>query len=200
MYYCVVDTRGWLRDPAPLFRTNVEGPRKVLDIAKDAGLQRFVFTSSYVTVGRKSGRIATEDDVIVDGALTPYVRSRVQAEDLVLHYARSTACPPSRCACPPRTARRLGHDPARRDHRGHGVRQAAVRDGQDRARSRRRDDAARAMILAAERGRVGERYLISEKMISNAEVVRIAAEAAGVPPPDQWFRCRCPTRWRRSAA
>jgi dihydroflavonol-4-reductase len=46
-------------------------------------------------------------------------------------------------------------------------------------------DAARAMILAAEHGRVGERYLISEKMISNAEVVRIAAEAAGVPPPDR---------------
>ena len=45
------------------------------------------------------------------------------------------------------------------------------------------DDAARAMILAAERGRVGERYLVSEKMISNAEVVRIAAAAAGVPPP-----------------
>ena len=45
------------------------------------------------------------------------------------------------------------------------------------------DDAARAMVLAAEHGRVGERYLISEKMISNAEVVRIAAEAAGVPAP-----------------
>jgi len=45
------------------------------------------------------------------------------------------------------------------------------------------DDAARALILAAERGRVGERYLISERMISNAEVVSIAAEAAGVPPP-----------------
>ena len=37
------------------------------------------------------------------------------------------------------------------------------------------------MILAAEHGRVGERYLISEKMISNAEVARIAAEAAGIP-------------------
>jgi dihydroflavonol-4-reductase len=45
------------------------------------------------------------------------------------------------------------------------------------------DDAARALILAADRGRVGERYLISEKMISNADVVRIAAEAAGVPAP-----------------
>ena len=41
------------------------------------------------------------------------------------------------------------------------------------------DDAARAMILAAERGRNGERYLVSDSMITNAEVVRIAAEAAG---------------------
>ncbi len=39
------------------------------------------------------------------------------------------------------------------------------------------------MLLAARKGRAGERYLISEKMISNADVVRIAAEAAGVPAP-----------------
>jgi dihydroflavonol-4-reductase len=45
------------------------------------------------------------------------------------------------------------------------------------------DDTARAMIQAADKGRVGERYLISEKMITNADVARIAAEAAGVPPP-----------------
>jgi dihydroflavonol-4-reductase len=45
------------------------------------------------------------------------------------------------------------------------------------------DDSARALILAAEKGRVGERYLISEKTITNAEVARIAAEAAGMPPP-----------------
>jgi dihydroflavonol-4-reductase len=45
------------------------------------------------------------------------------------------------------------------------------------------DDAARALILAAERGNPGERYLISEKMITNADVARIAAEAAGVAPP-----------------
>jgi nucleoside-diphosphate-sugar epimerase len=36
VFYCVVDTRAWLRDPAPLFRTNVEGLRHVLDAAMDA--------------------------------------------------------------------------------------------------------------------------------------------------------------------
>src|ERR1700677_382420 len=33
VYYCVVDTRAWLRDPSPLFHTNVEGLRNVLDVA-----------------------------------------------------------------------------------------------------------------------------------------------------------------------
>jgi nucleoside-diphosphate-sugar epimerase len=35
VYYCVVDTRGWLRDPAPLFHTNVEGTHNVLEVAKE---------------------------------------------------------------------------------------------------------------------------------------------------------------------
>ena len=58
------------------------------------------------------------------------------------------------------------------------------------------DDAARAMILAADRGRVGERYLISEKMISNARggaasPPRRPASAAAT----QRSGCRCSTRW-----
>ena len=51
VFYCVVDTRAWLRDPAPLFRTNVEGLRHVLDAAVDADLRRFVFTSTIGTIG-----------------------------------------------------------------------------------------------------------------------------------------------------
>src|SRR5689334_21930568 len=77
VYYCVVDTRGWLKDPAPLFRTNVEGTRHVLDVAVEpaiaAGLKKFVFTSTYAAVARRRGHTATEDDVITDErSLTPY--------------------------------------------------------------------------------------------------------------------------------
>src|SRR6476659_7602975 len=184
VYYCVVDTRGWLKDPAPLFHTNVEGTRNVLEIAKDVGLQRFVFTSSYVTVGRKRGRVATEDDVIVDRGLTPYVRSRVQAEELVLRYAREHGLP-TVAMCVSTT---YGSGDWGRTPHGAIIAGAAfgklpfVMDGLE-VEAVGVEDAARAMILAAERGRVGERYLISEKMISNADVVRIAAEAAGVPAP-----------------
>ncbi|MFI5506008.1 NAD-dependent epimerase/dehydratase family protein [Mycobacterium sp. NPDC051804] len=184
VYYCVVDTRGWLRDPSPLFHTNVDGTRNVLEIAKDAGLHRFVFTSSYVTVGRKRGRVATEDDIVSQRGLTPYVRSRVQAEELVLQYAREHDLPAvAMCVSTTYGAGDWGMTP-------HGQLIAGTAFGKlpfvmDKIELEAVgiDDAARALLLAAEKGRVGERYLISEKMISNAEVVRIAAEAAGVPAP-----------------
>jgi dihydroflavonol-4-reductase len=184
VYYCVVDTRGWLRDPAPLFHTNVEGTRNVLEIAKNAGLHRFIFTSSYVTVGRKRGRTATEDDMIVDRGLTPYVRSRVQAENIVLSYAKEHGLPAvAMCVSTTYGGGDWGRTP-------HGAIIAGAAFGKlpfvmrgIELEAVGVDDAARALILAAEHGRAGERYLISEKMISNADVVRIAAEAAGVPAP-----------------
>ena len=194
VYYCVVDTRGWLKDPAPLFHTNVDGTRNVLEVAKDAGLRRFIFTSSYVTVGRKRGHVATEDDKIVDRGersptnrlrgLTPYVRSRVQAEELVLRYAREHGLPAiAMCVSTTYGGRDWGRTP-------HGAIIAGAAFGKlpfvmngIELEAVGVDDAARALILAAERGNPGERYLISEKMITNADVARIAAEAAGVAPP-----------------
>jgi dihydroflavonol-4-reductase len=189
VYYCVVDTRAWLRDPAPLYRTNVEGTRNVLDVACSVHarnpLRRFVFTSSYTTVNRRPGAVATEADEITDtDGLNDYVRSRLIAERMVTDCGRrgqlptvamcvSTTYGPGDWGQTPhgeviaQTAR--GHMPVVLD----GIAFEAVGV----------EDAARAMILAAERGRNGERYLLSDKMITNAEVVRIAAAAAGVRPP-----------------
>ncbi|OBG12624.1 NAD-dependent dehydratase [Mycolicibacterium celeriflavum] len=194
VYYCVVDTRGWLKDPAPLFHTNVDGTRNVLEIAKDMNLHRFVYTSSYVTVGRRRGHVATEDDAIVDGGemaptfrlrgLTPYVRSRVQAETLVLQYAREHGLPAvAMCVSTTYGSGDWGRTPHGAIIAGAAFGKLPFVMGGIELEAVGVDDAARAMILAAERGRVDERYLISEKMISNAEVVRIAAEAAGMPAP-----------------
>jgi dihydroflavonol-4-reductase len=186
VYYCVVDTRAWLRDPSPLFRTNVEGTRNVLDVAADAGLRRFVFTSSYATVGRRRGHCADENDIINPRGLTPYVRSRVQAEELVLRYARERGLPAvAMCVSTTYGAGDWGRTP-------HGAIIAGAAFGKlpfvmsgIELEAVGVTDAARAMILAAEHGRLGERYLVSEKMISNADVARIAAEAVGVAPPSK---------------
>ena len=185
VYYCVVDTRAWLRDPSPLFRTNVDGLRNVVDVAiKEPGLRRFIFTSTYATVGRRHGHVATEEDVIGSRGLTPYVQSRVQAEDLVMRYVADAGLPAiAMCVsttygsgdwgCTPHGAFIAGAVFGKLPFMMDGVQLEVVGV----------DDAARAMILAAERGRIGERYLISERMIALKEVVRIAADEAGVPPP-----------------
>ncbi|HZU49247.1 MAG TPA: NAD-dependent epimerase/dehydratase family protein [Mycobacterium sp.] len=184
VYYCVVDTRAWLRDPSPLFRTNVEGLRNVLDVAKEAKLHRFVFTSTYATVGRRRGRVANEDDQIRRRGLTPYVQSRVQAEDLVLRYVAEEGLPAvAMCVSTTYGAGDWGRTP-------HGAFIAGavfgklpfLMDGIE-LEVVGVDDAARALILAAERGHNGERYIVSERMMPLKEVVRIAADEAGVPPP-----------------
>ncbi|MEB3980632.1 NAD-dependent epimerase/dehydratase family protein [Mycobacterium sp. 663a-19] len=185
VYYCVVDTRAWLRDPAPLFRTNVEGLRNVLDVAaKERGLRRFIFTSTYATVGRRHGHVATEDDVVDPRRLTPYVQSRVQAEDLVMRYVAETGLPAvAMCVSTTYGSGDWGRTP-------HGAFIAGAVFGKlpfsmdgIQLEVVGVDDAARAMILAAEYGRIGERYLVSEKMIPLKEVIRIAADEAGVAPP-----------------
>jgi len=188
VYYCVVDTRAWLRDPAPLFHTNVEGLRGVLEIAREmaaaGSLKKFVFTSSYSTVGRKKGRVATEDDPIDPRKLTAYVRSRVQAEDLVMRYARDHGLPAvAMCVASTYGRGDYGMTP-------HGALIAGTAFGKlpfvfDKISLEAVgvEDAARALILAADRGRVGERYLISERMISNREVVHVAADEVGVAVP-----------------
>lgn len=188
VYYCVVDTRAWLQDPSPLFRTNVEGLRNVLDVAVEepisATLKRFVFTSSYATVGRRHGHVATEDDVIDRRGLTPYVESRVQAEEMVLRYAAEAGLPAvAMCVSTTYGSGDWGRTP-------HGAFIAGAVFGKlpflmngIQLEVVGVDDAARALLLAAERGRTGERYLISERMIPLKEVVKIAADEAGVPAP-----------------
>jgi dihydroflavonol-4-reductase len=108
----------------------------------------------------------------------------VQAEELVLRYAREHGLPAiAMCVSTTYGGGDWGRTP-------HGAIIAGAAFGKlpfvmDRIELEAVgvDDAARALILAAEKGRVGERYLISEKMITNAEVARIAAEAAGMAPP-----------------
>ncbi len=130
------------------------------------------------------------------------MRSRVQAEDLVLQYAREHGLPAvAMCVSTTYGSGDWGRTP-------HGAIIAGAAFGKlpfvmngIELEAVGVDDAARALILAAEKGRVGERYLISEKMISNAEVARIAAEAAGVPRARRSrSRWRCPTRWPPWAA
>ncbi len=185
VFHCAVDTRAWLRDPAPLYRTNVEALNSVLDVAARMSLRKFVFTSTAATIGRVYGRRATEDDVFNWAARAPeYVRSRVAAEDLVLRRAQDDAVP-AVAMCVANT-----YGPGDWQPTPHGAFVAGAALGKlpftvrgCRAESVGIDDAAQALLLAAHRGDVGERYIVSERSIDTGEIVAIAAATAGRQPP-----------------
>ncbi|NDJ87871.1 NAD-dependent epimerase/dehydratase family protein [Mycolicibacter kumamotonensis] len=185
VYYCVVDARAWLRDPADLFRTNVEGLRQVLDVAVDADLRRFVFTSTIGTIALSDEGLATEDEPFnwLDrgGA---YIRSRVDAENLVLDYARDRGLP-AVALCVSNT-----YGPGDWQPTPHGSLLAAAAAGKMPVYVKDMamevvgiEDAARALILAADHGRVGERYIVSERFISARELYEAAADAGGAKRP-----------------
>lgn len=185
VYYCVVDARAELRDPAPLFRTNVDGLRHVLDVAVDAGLRRFVFLSTIgcVAVGR-NGESVDEDTPVTWAHLGgPYIESRLRAEQLVLSYAADRGLP----AVVANVSNPYG-PPDWQPRQGMLIQLAALGKAPCYVRGVGNevvgiDDAALGMVLAGDRGRVGQRYIISEKYLTQREMFTVAAEAVGERPP-----------------
>ncbi|MGV0593593.1 NAD-dependent epimerase/dehydratase family protein [Mycolicibacterium porcinum] len=185
VFYCVVDTRAHLADPAPLFSTNVEGLRNVLDVAVNADLQRFVFLSTIgtIAIGDDGARVDEDTPFNWAGKGGPYIESRRRAEDLVLTYASERGLPAvAMCVSnpygPPDWQPKQGALVAMAAFgklpvyvRGVGAEVVGI------------DDAADALILAAEYGRIGERYIVSERYMSQREMFTIAAEAVGARPP-----------------
>lgn len=182
IYYCVVDARMWLRDPAPLFRTNVDGLRNVLDIACEflPALRKFVFTSTIGTMAINASRPVTEEDPHNWTQGGAYIEARVAAEKLVLDYARTKGLPA--------VALCVGTTYGPRDWQPtpHGGQVALVAAGKIPFYPDMSlevvgiEDAARAMLLATERGTVGERYIISEKFMHMRDIQNVVADAAGV--------------------
>lgn len=184
VYYCIVDTRAWLRDPAPLYATNVDGLRTVLDVALGYPLRRFVFTSTYATIGLNPSGVSTEADAFNWWDRAPhYVKCRVQAEDMFLEYCRDRGLPGVACC----VGNTYGGDDVVPTPHGAMVKNVALGkmpyywEGGGPCVGIR--DAARAMLLAETRGRVGERYIVAERWLDYRELFAIAATAAGVAPP-----------------
>ncbi|PPJ10476.1 NAD-dependent dehydratase [Nocardia nova] len=190
VYYCVVDARAWVRDADTLFHTNVICLQRVLDVAREMDLSRFVFTSSIATLP-----IA---DTVVDESSGPnnwarrggaYVRSRVAAEELVLRYARDYGLP-AVAMCVANTYGSGDYLPtphggfvaaAARGKlpfyvRGAGAEVVGVRD------------AAEALVLAGDRGTPGHRYIVSAGFRETRELLNLAAAVTGATPPKYGIR------------
>lgn len=183
VYYCVVDARMWLRDPAPLYRTNVDGLRHVLDAAAEAELRKFVFTSTTGTLAISSNTLVTEDDPHNWTAGGAYLESRLAAEQLVFDYAKNRGLP-AVAMCISTT-----YGPGDWQPTPHGSLIARVAAGafpfyfDFASEVVGIEDAARAMLLAADHGRVGQRYIVSDRYLHTRDIHRIAAEAVNARVP-----------------
>jgi dihydroflavonol-4-reductase len=185
VFYCVVDTRFYLRDPAPLYETNVESLRRVLDIATEADLHRFVFCSTIGTIALGDGRVPVTEDMPFDwhGKGGAYIDSRRQAEDMVLRYARERGLPTvAMCVSNPYGPR--DWEPKQ----GSMVKMAAYGKIPAYVKGVATEvvgveDVAEAFVLAGECGRIGERYIISETYMSMREMFETASTAVGAKPP-----------------
>ena len=186
IYYCVVDARMWLRDPAPLFHTNVEGLRNVLDIAcefLDGGLRKFVFTSTVGTLGSVIHAPVTEDDPRNWDGGGPYIDARVAAEELLFCYARDRGLP-GVAMCISTT-----YGPRDWQPTPHGSMIEMVAKGKVPVQPGFSlevvgiEDAARAMLLAADHGRPRRAVHHLRPLHEPARGARDRRGAAGVRPP-----------------
>src|SRR6266545_4697040 len=163
---------------------NVGGTRNVIAACRAAGVRRLVHTSSAGTCGPVEGRAPAEEDSPPPWELgVPYKRTKLEAERLVLAAALDGL---EALSVNPTTPIGEGDDAP--TPTGRMVR--AVACGRYRATLRSGGlnlvdvrDVARGHVLALERGRVGERYILGGTNLTLVEVFTLIARAAGRRPP-----------------
>jgi len=184
VFHCIVDTRAWLYDPTPLYQTNVEGLLRVMNAALEARPERFMYTSTYATIGPNASRISDETDAFRwEGTPPAYVQARVDAESRFFEYCRERDLPGVACC----VGNTYGEGDVRPTPHGKLLRDVATGrmpfywEGGGPTLNIR--DAAEGMILAAEKGRIGERYILGGPYVSFGELFAMAARAAVRKPP-----------------
>lgn len=89
--HVAADYRLWIPDPAAMYRANVDGTRALLRLAREAGVPRFVYTSSVATMHFfTNGAVSNEDTpVSLVGMVGHYKRSKFLAEQEALRAAEA---------------------------------------------------------------------------------------------------------------
>src|SRR5207244_1285155 len=182
--HVAADYRLWARDPRVLFRTNVEGTRAMLGAAVDAGAKRIVYTSTVGALGvPHDGTPGTEETpVSLDDMVGPYKASKFLAEEVAHEMAKSGApvvvVNPSAPVGPwdvkPTPTGQMIVDFMR------GRMFASLDTGLNLVHVR---DVARGHLLAAERGRVGEKHILGQANASLIAIFTLLGALTGVRPP-----------------
>lgn len=184
LFHVAADYRLWVPDPAEMYAVNVEGTRALLSAAAAAGVERIVYTSTVGALGNPGngtpGNEATP--VSIAEMVGHYKRSKFLAEEAALDFAAKglplVVVNPSTPVGPwdsrPTPTGRMVIDYLQ------GRMPAYLETGLNLVHVR---DVARGHLLAAEKGRVGEKYILGHENLSLSQIFQMLAEISGIPAP-----------------
>jgi dihydroflavonol-4-reductase len=189
VFHVAADYRLWVRDPAEMYRSNVEGTRALLEAARKQGVRRVVYTSSVATMGfmsglrSKNGPVADEESpVSLAGMIGHYKRSKFMAEQVAVKAAKSgvdvvivnPTTPIGERDIKPTPTGRIVVDFLKRKF------PAYVETGLNLVDA---TECARGHVQALEKGRSGERYILGGENLSLKQILDRLAEITGLKSP-----------------
>ncbi|HSB15416.1 MAG TPA: hopanoid-associated sugar epimerase [Bryobacteraceae bacterium] len=183
VFHVAADYRLWTKHPQEMHRSNVDGTRNMLEAARRAGVERFVYTSTVGCIGIPATCLGDEDTPVgLHDMVGAYKRTKFLAEQVALEYSRSgfpvvivnPTAPVGDHDFKPTPTGKIVVDFLR------GAMPAFVDTGLNLVDVR---DTAEGHRLACERGRVGERYVLGCENLTLSEILRKLGVASGLKAP-----------------
>jgi dihydroflavonol-4-reductase len=183
VFHVAADYRLWSKHPADLYQSNVDGTRNMLAAAKAAGVERFIYTSTVGCIGVPAAALGDEQQPIALSEMAGnYKRSKFMAEQVALDFARDGF--PVVIVNP--TAPMGDHD-FKPTPTGQIVRDflagnmpAYIDTGLNVVNVR---DVALGHLLACEKGRPGERYILGSENLTLSRILQQLAAITGRKAP-----------------
>ena len=185
VFHVAADYRIWVRDPDQMYRANVEGTRAVIQAAQACGVRQVIYCSSVATMGfTQSGQIVDEDTpVSLSDMVGHYKRSKFMAEQIALEAGRNGAnvvvvnptTPIGERDIKPTPTGRIIVDFLNRKFPAYvdtGLNLADVKE------------VARGHLLAMEKARPGERYILGGENLTLKQILDRLAALTGLPSPN----------------
>jgi len=173
----------WGHRAEDFHQTNVDGTRRVLEAARREGVARIVYTSSIAALGVHADHTPATEDTPSSLAdrIGPYQRSKFLAQQVAIDFARQGL--PVVIVNPSTPVGGGDHKPTPTGQIIvdflNGRMFGYVDTGLNIVDV---EDVAAGHLLAAERGRVGERYVLGGQNLTLKQLLALLAEISGRPP------------------
>jgi dihydroflavonol-4-reductase len=185
VYHTAAGFLMWSRDPErDIIRPSVEGTRNVMEAAARAGVEKLVYTSSSGTIGHDGSAARPLDESHSNTEPhTHYLRGKIAAEEAAFAIARRTGLAMTSIHPGLILGPRFWKPSESVAQIVQFVNQGAPVYFDGGFSMVDVDDVARGAILAMDKGRSGERYILAGENVTVKQLFDLMAELTGVKAP-----------------